>query len=45
VVKVTVVPGLAGLDSAMVSGWGGRAEWVAKVTVVLGLAGLDSAMV
>ena len=44
-VKVTVVPGLAGLDSAMVSGWGGRAEWVAKVTVVLGLAGLDSAMV
>ena len=44
-VKVTVVPGLAGLDLAMVLGWGVRAEWVAKVTVVLGLAGLDSAMV
>jgi hypothetical protein len=37
--KVVVVP------SAMVPGWGVRAEWVVKVTVVLGLVGLDSAMV
>jgi hypothetical protein len=43
--KVTVVPGSAGLDSAMVPEWGVRAEWVAKATVGLGLAGLDSAMV
>ena len=36
VAKVVVVPGLGGLDLAVVPGW---------ETVVPGLAGLDSAMV
>ena len=38
-----VVPGLGGLDLAVVPEWEAKVE--VKVTVVPGLAGLDSAMV